>query len=553
MLQQLLIKNLVLIDSLVLDFGLGLNVLTGETGAGKSILLGALGLISGNRAETNLIRQGADSLSVAAVFTDCLKNDALCKLCEENALEISDEIIVKRTLSKDGKGKIIFNDQPVSQRMLKELMENLIEINGQFASHGLLDTKNHIDFLDMSSNYQSELLALKNFYNEYKNISCELKKANEQYDKTRADEELIRHYVDELQKLQPHKGEEEELVRKHQEIMHAEKIAENFNYAYQSLCNKADICSALRQAQSYVDRNNRIMDNKYDNLAQMLDNALINASDVVTELENIASGINFDADEQNRTEERLFALKAAARKHNVGIDDLPDVLNDLQEKLHAIDNSGDNITKLVSVLQKAKNEYLELAKMISSKRKQHGMQFSQKIMHELVPLKMEKAKFEVVITELPENLWNEKGIDNVEFCVATNPNSPLGRIDKIASGGELSRLMLALKVNLIGCNSVNTVIFDEIDSGIGGATAEAVGERLAKLGEELQVLVVTHSPQVAAKSSHHFKVEKNVDLLSATTIVRTLDAKEKTEEIARMISGEVISEEARAAAKVLIG
>jgi len=552
MLLELDIKNLVLIDQIRMDFGKGLNVLSGETGAGKSILLDAIGLIVGNRAEVSLIKQGCENLSVVATFDDCLKNKTLCALCNEYALEVGDEVLIKRTLNKDGKGKIFFNDQPISQKLLKELATSLIEINGQFASQGLLCAKNHIAFLDSWGGYGESLSAAKYAYQDYKNKQKEFENAEKEWQKIKEDEDLIAHFASELKKLAPEHGEEEKLQQRRKEMMNAEKVAESFSFAYQALCAKGDVCSALRQAQGYIDRANRALDDKYKNIAEMLENALENASEAVSEIEYTAKGMNFSAEEQEKIEERLFALKAAARKHNVAIEDLQELLQKFESQLKNIQNNGDKLNQLEIAANSARLEFLQKAKGLSALRKQAGEKFAASIMAELSPLKMGKAEFTVKIEDLPENMWNENGIDAVEFCVATNPNSPLSGIDKIASGGELSRLMLAIKVVLAENNAVSTMIFDEIDSGVGGATAEAVGERLAALSKNVQILVVTHSPQVAAKSDQHFKVEKTVDLLSATTSVKLLSPREKTEEIARMISGENISEEARAAANVLI-
>ena len=552
MLLELDVKNLVLIDQIRMDFGDGLNVLSGETGAGKSILLDAIGLVMGNRAETSLIKQGCESLSVTATFDNCLKNKALCELCNDYELENDDEIIIKRTLNKDGRGKIFFNDQPISQKLLKELSANLIEINGQFASHGLLCSKNHTVFLDDWGECLENISAVRIAYHDYKNKQKEFETAEREWQKIKEDEELITHFADELNKLAPKHGEEEILQQKHKEMMNAEKIAENFSYAYQVLVAKGDVCGAIRQAQGYIDRANRLLEDKYAGIAEMLENALENASAAMAEIEDTAQSMNFSADEQSRIEERLFALKAAARKHNVLIEELPELLQKFENQLKNIQNDGDNLNLLKKAANAARLEFLQKAKELSQLRHQAAEKFATNVMTELAPLKMDKAKFAVKIEELPEDLWNENGIDAVEFCVATNPNLPLCGIDKVASGGELSRLMLAIKVVLAGNNDVATMIFDEIDSGVGGATAEAVGERLANLSKNVQILVVTHAPQVAAKSNRHFKVEKTVDLLSATTSVKLLSEREKTEEIARMISGENISEEARAAAKVLI-
>lgn len=552
MLQHLSVKNMILVNRLELDFSNGLNVLTGETGTGKSILLDALGFALGNRAEVSLLQKGADCMTVCAVFSDALKNQNLCCLCKEYDIELENELIIKRTLTPEGKSKIFFNDQQISQKLLKELTSCLAEVHGQFDTHGLMNRKNHLAFLDSCGNYQSLLAETKQSFENYKNLHTQLQNAQNEWQKNREDEDLIRHFADELKKLAPKHGEEEILLKRRQEMMNSEKIAENFNSAYQTLTAKADICSALRQSLGFVEKNNRLTEDKYTDLYDILGEALDKASDAVAQIEEIAGSLEFNTEEQNQVEERLFALKAAARKHNVGIEDLPEVYEDFCSRLNSLQNDESQIIKLAKEEKVAENKYLTAAKVLSQNRKAAAEEFAKKIMAELKPLKMEKAEFKVVIEELPENLRNEKGIDDVYFCVAANPNSPLGPIDKVASGGELSRLMLALKVNLLGNNYADTVIFDEIDSGIGGATAEAVGERLARLGKTIQVLAVTHSPQVAAKSDTHFKVCKVFDKDGAKTAVTLLSRDEKAEEIARMISGETISKEARAAARVLI-
>jgi len=543
---------MILIDHLELDFSDGLNVLTGETGAGKSILLDALGFTLGNRADVSLVQKDAEFMSISAFFSDVLKNYNLCNLCKEYDIELEDELIIKRALYHDGRGKIFFNDQQISQKLLKELASCLVEVHGQFDTHGLLNQKNHLYFLDSCGDYQPLITQTKSAFEEYKNARTKLKKAEENWQKNKEDEDLIRHYADELKKLAPKLGEEEILQKKRQEMMNSEKIAENFNGAYQALNARGDICSSLRQALGFVEKNNRLTEDKYADLSRILEDTLEKAEDAVARIEEIAGSLEFNPEEQNMVEERLFALKAAARKHNAGINDLPEVYADFCKKLSSLQNDEDAIIELSKLEQAARSQYLKLANELSNARRKNAQIFAKKIMAELVPLKMGKTEFEVKIEALPENMWNENGIDEVCFCVATNPNCPIGPIDRIASGGELSRLMLALKVNLLGGGYADTIIFDEIDSGIGGAAAEAVGERLQKLGKKVQVLAITHSPQVAAKSNSHFKVSKIFEQNNAKTSVKELSPAEKVEEIARMISGEVISDEARAAAKVLI-
>lgn len=552
MLQSLSIRNVVLIDKLNLDFQTGLSVLTGETGAGKSILLDSLGLVLGKRAETSLIRQGEEKLAVAAVFDGQPDNRQLQNLLAENELECGDEIIIKRVLSRDGKGKIFFNDQPISAKLLKEIGKYLVEIHGQFDNQGLLNPANHLDILDAYGNYPLQLSTVKAAYQNYKAAAKERIEAENNVSRAKEEEENLRHWVRELEQINPQKGEEAELSSRRHELMNAEKIIESLNYAYGVLTQGNDIAAALRQAQSAVDKANRYVEGKYDEICQTLDRALIEASDAIEQLENASSDISLDAGEQENIDNRLFALKDLARKHSVTIEDLSDTLTDFKQRLNSIELGEDGIARLRKVEQEKRLVYLEEANKLHNLRTEVAAKLDALIMQELPPLKMEKARFATQIGKLPETSWNAVGFDEVCFTVSTNPNSPQGPINKIASGGELSRFMLALKVNLAESSSVASMIFDEVDAGIGGATAQAVGERLARLGQKVQVLVVTHSPQVAARGRHHFKVRKETVDNVTTTMVTGLSEAERQEEIARMLAGETVTNEARAAAQVLL-
>ena len=553
MLQSLSIRNVVLIDKLDLDFKSGLSVLTGETGAGKSILLDSLGLVLGNRAETSLIRQGEDKLSVTATFEVKDKNNPLFALCEEYELEADDEITIKRSLNKDGKGKIFFNDQPISAKLLKELGKYLVEVHGQFDNQGLLNPANHRDVLDAYAGYKNLLAEVKEKFANYKKAKAARLEAENNVAKAKSDEDALRHWVDELEKLNPEKGEEESLSKKRLEMMNAEKIIESLSYAYGALTQGADVQSAIRQAQSAMDKANSLVEGKYDDIVNMLEQALIDVNEAVNELEEASQNVSLNQNELENIESRLFALRGLARKHQTTIDDLPDVLADFKQKLATIELGEEGINELRHAEEQAKTDYIKSATELSSRRKAAALQLDNQVMAELPPLKMEKARFVTIVEKLDESAWNESGFDNVYFTVATNPNSPQGPINKIASGGELARFMLALKVNLAQSSSVSTMIFDEVDAGVGGATAQAVGERLARLAHDVQVLVVTHSPQVASRGNHHFKVEKNTVENITTTKVRELNDIERHEEIARMLAGEKITDEARAAARVLIG
>ncbi len=552
MLQSLSIRNVVLIDKLDIDFKSHLSVLTGETGAGKSILLDSLGLVLGKRAETSLIRQGAEKLGVFAVFDAEADNAPLQKLLAENEIETGDEIIIKRTLGHDGKGKIFFNDQPISAKLLKEIGKCLVEIHGQFDNQGLLNPAVHQEVLDAFGDYAELKGKVSTAFREYKEIAKAREKAEADIFKAREEEENLRHWVKELEQINPHRGEEEELSARRQELMHAEKIVESLNSAYSSLTQGRDVQTAIRQAQTAVDKANQYVNGRFDDVYGALDRALIEVSDAVEGLEAASSDISLDSGEQENLDGRLFALKDLARKHGVGVDDLEDVLRQFKAKLNNIEQGEDGMKSLRKAEQEKRLAYIQAANTLHTARVKAGAELDSLVMKELPPLKMEKARFVTQIANKDENNWSENGFDDVSFTVSTNPNSPQGPLNKIASGGELSRFMLALKVNLAKSSNVCSMIFDEVDAGIGGATAQAVGERLARLADTVQVLVVTHSPQVAARGSHHFRVEKNTVDNVTTTTVKELNDVERREEIARMLAGETITDEARAAAEVLL-
>ena len=552
MLDFLSIRNVVLIDKLDLDFKSGLSVLTGETGAGKSILLDSLGLVLGSRAETSLIRQGEDKLSVMATFHIGKANPELKSLLDEYEIEAEDELQIKRSLNRDGKGKIFVNDQAISAKLLKEIGRYLVEVHGQFDNQGLLNPANHLDILDSYGNYKNLLDNTKQAFANYKSAKSARLQAEENITKAKTDEENLRHWVEELQRLDPHLGEEEELSQKRLEMMNAEKIISGLNYAYGALSEGADVQGAIRSAQSAMDKVNTLVDGKYQPIIDMLDQALIDISEVLNELEENSQNVSLNQQELENIEERLYALRGLARKHNVTVDELEGTLKNFQSQLASIEHGEEGLNQLRQAEEKAKLEYVKAAQELSSARQATALELDRKVMAELPPLKMEKAKFITLVDKVTEAQWGEKGFNTVAFSVATNPNSPQGPLNKIASGGELARFMLALKVNLAQSSSVGTMIFDEVDAGVGGATAQAVGERLSRLAKDVQVMVVTHSPQVAAQGDNHFKVEKKTIDNITTTSVRELSLEEKSEEIARMLAGEVITDAARAAAKVLI-
>ncbi len=551
MLKSLSIRNVVLIDSLDIEFSNGLIVLTGETGAGKSILMDSLGLLTGARSESSLIRSGADKLSVTGVF-EVDRQNKIYSLAKEYDLEIDDDIIIKRTITADGKNKISFNDQPVTLKLLRILSQCLIEIHGQHDSQGLLNPATHLEILDFYGGCRERIRKTKDAFADYKEALKELSEKQKILDKAKEDEENLIHWVNELEKASPQKGEEETLKTRRSELMNAEKIIEKLNAAYSALNGSSSVLDQTAKARNAVSRANEIMGGKYAEIEQNLENAIYSLTDAIEQMKACSSDISLNQNEIDNIETRLYLLRSLARKHQTEIDFLPEKLEELSGLLNNIHDSADNLLELRQKTEKLKTNYINNAEELSIARQKTATKLDKNVMKELPPLKMDKAVFQTALTRKTEDLWSEKGWDSCCFEVSTNPNTPLGALNKIASGGELSRLMLALKVNLAGQTSRETLIFDEIDTGIGGATAEAVGERLFKLANNVQVLVVTHSPQVAAFGSEHFRVEKNtVDNITTTKLTK-LSAAERTEEIARMLSGEKITKEARAAALVLL-
>ncbi|MBR5154758.1 MAG: DNA repair protein RecN [Alphaproteobacteria bacterium] len=551
MLKSLSIKNVVLIESLDIDFSKGLTVLSGETGAGKSILLDSLGLLLGCRAESSLIRVGADKLSVTGVF-EIEKTNKIFEIAKKYTLDIEDDIIIKRTITSDGKNKILFNDQPITLKLLKELSQNLIEIHGQHDNQGLLNQEYHCSILDEYGNYPTKLDSVKQAYHQYKHALKELKTKEEHFNFIKTEEENLTHWIKELEKVSPEKGEEEELKNKRNELMNAEKIIDKLNTAYSNLNGNISVIDCLTKARNAISKANEIVNGKYQEIEESIENSLYSLNDVLSQIEACSNDVSLNTNDIDNIETRLFLLRDLAKKHQTDIDSLPEKLEELKRDLNNIQYGEEEIKELRQKAQLYKEEYQNKAQELSLLRNKVAKTLDKNITQELPPLKMEKARFETSITQKTEEHWTETGCDDVCFKVSTNPNTPLGPLSKIASGGELSRFMLALKVNLAQNSNEETLIFDEIDTGIGGATAEAVGERLSRLSKKEQVFVVTHSPQVASFSREHFKVEKKTTNNITTTYLTKLDANGKLEEISRMLAGETITKEARAAASVLI-
>ena len=561
MLTNLIIKNFILIENLTLSFGHKLTVLTGETGAGKSILLDAVSFVLGSRSDTSIIQKDCDSTSVCATFDLKATHPAIKKLIENeilNSNEISNqnEIIIRRTLNKDGKNKIFINDIPVSLSLVKSISPDLIEIHGQFDNQSLLNPATHINILDTFGNLEKLKEQTKTAYENWQEKRKIRIKTEEEFLKAKEDEDYLKHNLSELTSLNPQVGEEEELSQKRHLLQNSEKIITSIKDAFDYLSKYGDEPEKFIGDATYALE--RIPDDaKNDNINDTitaLNEASQNLSDAYERLSQILSSDMSDTETLEKTEERLFSIRELSRKHKVSPDELPAFTQKLKEIVDNINNSDNVLNEKKKDEELAKSSYLEIATKLSDERKKTGQELSARVMKELPPLKLEKATFETVITtETDENKFTSNGINTVCFMGSTNFGENKNYLHKIASGGELARFTLAIKVVISDENSVSSMIFDEVDTGISGATASAVGERLANLSKHIQTMVVTHSPQVASFGNHHFKVEKYYDEEKNKTItsVNQLSEAQRIQEIARIISGDKITAEAIEAARTL--
>lgn len=544
MLASLTIKNIVLIEYLTIDFQSGLCALTGETGAGKSILLDSLGLALGARADAGLVRHGAEQSSVIATF-DLADDHPVQNFLKGHDIEFDPNLILRRTLTSEGRSKAFINDQPVGVGLLKNVGEMLVEIHGQFDTQSLLDPAQHIQMLDEYMGKPRELEKLKREYQEWRSKEKELKLLQEKMNQARSDEEYYRSSLEDLDALTPEVGEEEKLSNLKSTLMRREQIVENLNIAQQGLSEIESLSANVWRALDKLQEEGKPA-------IEAMDRATAEVQEVISSLNDLSADIDSNEYSLEEIDERLFSLKAQARKHGCTIDELPNKRDEIAEALNAIENEDSSLVALIKQVENQKSLFVEAAKKISSYRQKTGEKLSKLIMAELTPLKLDKARFEVSIAPLEEAQWSAKGMDKVEFLVATNPGATAGSLNKIASGGELSRFMLALKVILAEVGVAGSLVFDEVDSGIGGATAAAVGQRLSRLAQSRQILVVTHSPQVAAVANSHWIVTKQGDKQVQTNIIPLEKQEQRQEEIARMLSGAEITAEARAAALKLL-
>jgi DNA repair protein RecN (Recombination protein N) len=559
MLTALSIRDVVLIERLDLTFGPGLTVLTGETGAGKSILLDSLGLAIGARAETGLVRATAEQASVTACFLPP-DDHGVSAVLDEHGLTAEDEIVLRRIVTKDGRSRAFVNDHPVGVGLLRRIGALLVEVQGQFEQMSLADPARHAGLLDAFGTPVPVRQGVADAWRAWRDAMNTLAHAREAIAAAQRDEEWLRHAVDELATLAPRIGEEESLARERQRLQQNERRAEAIAAALSELTPRdrrgSGPASSLRAAARSLQRLAPSGQPEAANPAEPAMAALERAEEALAEAETLLTRLAADADVDPRlleqSEERLFALRAAARKHGVAVPDLPELLDSLAARLAALETGEAEIAALEQAARDTKDRYAAAAGKLSAARAAAAGKLEKAVAKELPPLRLDKARFFAEVASLPESGWGSGGMDQVRFLIATNPGQEPGPLARVASGGELSRLMLAMKVVLSAGSAVPTLVFDEVDSGIGGATAAAVGERLARVAEGVQVLVVTHSPQVAARGAAHMRVAKAAARgLTATTVAR-LDPGERREEIARMLAGETISDAARAAADDLL-
>jgi DNA repair protein RecN (Recombination protein N) len=545
MIRGLEIRDLLIIDRLELAFRPGLNVLTGETGAGKSILLDALGFVLGWRGRADLVRPGADQGEVTAVF-DLPHDHPTRAILQEAGLPVADELILRRVNSVDGRKTAWVNDRRASGEVLRALSDALVELHGQQDDRGLLNPRGHRQLLDAFAGV--DLGPIRAAWAGSTAARRELREAESALEAARAEEEFLRHAVAELDRLSPEPGEEADLDARRRLMQGAARIREDIARAHAALSPQGaegQMGDALRWLEGASDR----ADGRLEAPLAALSRALIELGEAQQGVEDCLHALEFDPLELERVEERLFALRALARKHGVLPDDLGSFSNKLRARLSAIDDGAGRLDGLRARLVEAEARYDATADDLTRARQAGARRLDAAMASELPPLKLERAVFTTQISGADPG---PEGCDTVAFTVTTNPGTPPGPLDRIASGGELSRFLLALKVCLAGNSPGVTMIFDEIDRGVGGATADAVGRRLQALAEGAQVLVVTHSPQVAARGVHHWRVEKKVTDGSTLSTVTPLDAADRIDEIARMLAGDKITDAARAAARALL-
>jgi len=555
MLAALSIRDIVLIDRLDLEFGKGLSALTGETGAGKSILLDAFSLAIGARGDASLVRRGAAQGQVTASF-DLDPSHPVFALLAANGIEGEDTLILRRVQGADGRSRAFINDIGVSVQLLRQVGQALVEIHGQHDDRALIDPSGHRDLVDAFGGLSGEAARVAEAYAAWQGAEAERARQASEIAASRANADYVSHALEELHLLNPERGEEEALASRRQLMMHAEKIAAELNEALDALQGEGTDGARLAAALRRIERQASVGGAVLALVAEALERVLAETNTARARIEEALALTAFEPKELERAEERLFALRALARKHKVMTDDLPVLVDRLEAELAALDQGETRGSELTRAAEAARKAYETLALALSEGRKQVGARLDEEVARELAPLKLDRASFLTSIETLALADGGPSGIDRIAFFVRTNPGTEPGPLMKVASGGELARFILVLKVVLAARGSAPTLVFDEADAGVGGATAAAVGERLARLAARVQVLAVTHAPQVAALADGHMLIAKEPvpgpDGEAMATRVAVLEGAHRREEIARMLAGQTITDEARAAAMRLM-
>ena len=552
MLSRLSIRNVVLIEALDIEFQSGLTVLTGETGAGKSILLDALGLALGSRADFGLIRNEADRASVTAEF-EIEADHPVWDVLSEIGIDRADSLILRRQLRSDGKSPAHINDEAVSVNLLRQIGDMLVEIQGQFEGRGLLDPTTYLPLIDRAAGHQDALSSTARLWAELKAARAELEQMTDRLARAREEEDWLRDAVEQLDMLAPASGEEDQLAAERQRHMHSTRIAEALQQAHVMLSDEDGISHMAGRAQAILERQAEVAAGALDPAIEALDRAVSELTEAESLLTEIGEQLDGDPNRLAEIDERLHQIRTQARKHKIEADELPALHETLIAQLAEMDDQSGALARLRQAEQDCLTAFKAQAEHLSAQRRQVAERLDQAVMAELPPLKLEAAAFQTDIQTLTDDRWSATGWDRVSFQARTNPGMPAGPIDKIASGGELARFLLALKVVLSENEPPKTLIFDEVDSGVGGAVAAAVGARLARLGQKMQTLVITHSPQVAGNGNQHLKIAKYQTGDQVISSTASLSQVERREEIARMLSGDQITEAARSAAAQLLG
>jgi len=563
MLIGLWIRDVVLIEALDLPIGPGLTALTGETGAGKSIILDALGLATGARAEAALVRQGATLAQATALFAPAPDHPAWALLDEKGlSYDPTEDLVLRRTVSADGRSRAFVNDQATSVGVLRELGAVLMEVHGQHETVGLLDTRTHRPLLDSFGQLAAPLAKVGEAWKAWRGALARRDDLAAAAEQAAAEMEELSLRLSELDRLEPREGEEADLAESRAMLGAAEKALSDIASAREAFDGLAP---RMAQAVRALDRaRERAVHagaaetgptvTRLAAATSAIDRALVEAQEAEAAIDGAAEAFDFDPDRLEKTEERLFELRGMARKLNVSVEELPILRVRFAERLRAAETSGEDLKAAEAALAAARSNYLSAAEQLSAQRQVAGERLAQAVMAELGPLKLDKARFRTTVETLPPEKAGPQGQDRVAFEISTNPGAPFGELGQIASGGELARLALALKAALAGRaeGAQPLMIFDEVDQGVGGAVADAVGLRLRRLASAAQVLVVTHSPQVAARADAHWRISKAGDAETVRTAVEVLSLPDREEEIARMLAGAQITDAARAAARALM-